>query len=638
MFSNIFQLAGIIFLYEGTRRFFKYSKRNFFFYGVALLFVLLMVYFTLFNNNIEARVLAYAFSFSFFYASIGVTFFRSQKGQGRETAVFIGLTLMFMSLMLLLRFLVVAFSDVDITFTPSSIVNVVILMVGMLVTLFFAYGLALLISQRLNDELKTSRNHFRLIFDMIPNPIAITEKISGKIIDVNEEFLRTMGYQRNEVLGEIPLKLGLWKDKTQREAFFNEINAKGHCYNFETTFKSKDDNDVVALFSGVAYQSNNHELLLSVANDITGLRRIEEEAHVLKRAVEQSPASILVTNSRGEIIYVNPWFTNISGYTFDEVNGKNPNVLQSGNMPADFYKDMWSTILKGKEWHGEFENRKKSGEIFWESASISGVTNDKGEITHFVAVKEDITQQKIFREELRLKNEQLNELNAQKDRLFSIISHDLRGPFNGFLGLTNLMADDAESMSKDEMVEIASGIRKSASTVFELLNNLLDWSRSQQGLIPFHPETVNINFLLNDCFENLTGIASNKNIELVRQNGDDINCFADVNMLKTIVRNLVSNALKFTKRGGKITVRVQNENEKVRFSIIDNGIGMSKDIVDGLFYISKKINRVGTDNEPSSGLGLIICYDFVKRNGGEIWAESIEGEGTAFHFTMPGAF
>jgi PAS domain S-box-containing protein len=542
-----------------------------------------------------------------------------------------------MSLMLFLRFLVVAVSDVDVTFTPSSIVNIVILMTGMLVTLFFAYGLAILISQRLNDELKVSRNHFRLIFDVIPSPIAITEKQSGKIVDVNQEFLRTMGYQRNEVLGEYPLRLGLWKEKTQRDAFFNEINKNGHCYNFETTFKNKEGVEVVALFSGIAYESNGYELLLSVANDVTAVRRAEEEAQVLKRAVEQSPASIVVTNAQGKIIYVNPWFTNISGYTFEEVYGKNPNVLQSGNMPAEFYKDMWTTIMKGKEWHGEFENRKKNGEIFWESASISGVKNDKGEMTHFVAVKEDITQSKIFSEELRLKNQQLNELNAHKDRLFSIISHDLRGPFNGFLGLTNLMADDAESMSKDEIVEIAAGIRKSAHTVFELLNNLLDWSRSQQGLIPFHPETVNVNFLLNDCFENLAGIASNKNIELVREIDGDVNCRADVNMLKTCVRNLVSNALKFTKRGGKIIIRVQSENEKVRFSIIDNGIGMSEDIVDSLFDISKKINRAGTENEPSSGLGLIICHDFVKRNGGEIWAESNEGEGTAFHFTMPGA-
>ncbi|MCF8362309.1 MAG: PAS domain S-box protein [Prolixibacteraceae bacterium] len=642
LLSNLFQLIGFVFLYEGTLRFFGHQRRSFLFLVLALAFIPLMLYFTLVDNNLKMRILIFALSFSVYFAFLAHLFFKAKKGQGRSAAIYIGSALTFMSVMLLLRFLVVAFVDVDLSFEAGNLGNSIFFIVGIIVTLFFAFGLALLISQRLNDKLSGSRNHFKLIFETIPDPITISEKDTGKIVDVNSGFVKTTGYQPEEIIGGIPLEIGLWKDPGERELFFREIEEKGYCYNFETTFKNKDDEEVIALFSGVVFNNEGRDYLLSVAHVITEIRKVEEEALVLKSAVEQSPASIVITDSNGLIKYVNPWFTKVTGYTYNEVVGETPRVLQSGNMPKSFYAEMWTTIREGKKWHGEFENRKKNGEIFWESASISGLKNDNGEVTHFVAVKEDITQRKIFNEEVRIKNQQLNELNAQKDRLFSIISHDLRGPFNGFLGLTNLMADDADSMTKDEMVDIASGIRKSASNVFELLNNLLDWSRNQQGLIPFRPEKVNVNDMLEDCFEGIEGVARNKNIQLNLSTGNELVCNGDENMLKTIVRNLVSNAMKFTPRGGIVKVEAEEDDGFVKFSITDNGIGMSEEMLEKLFNIDKKINRTGTENEPSTGLGLIICRDFVKKHGGEIWAESDpdgkSGEkGTTFYFTVPAA-
>jgi PAS domain S-box-containing protein len=640
--SNVFQLIGFVFLYEGTFRFFEHKKRSIPFLVLITSFIPLMYYYDFIDNDLRMRVLIFALSFSAYFGFIASMFLKARKGQGKSAAVFIGSALVFVSVILLLRFFVVLFTGVNVEFESGNLVNSALFIAGIIITLFFAYGLALLVSQRLNDKLTGSMNHFKLIFETIPDPIAISEKDTGKIVDVNGGFVKLSGYQPHEIIGGIPLEIGLWKDESQRRVFFREIEEKGYCYNFETTFKNKEDEDIIALFSGVVFNNEGRDYLLSVTHVITEMRKIEEEALVLKSAVEQSPTSIVITDSDGLIKYVNPWFTKVTGYTFNEVVGENPRVLKSGNMTKSFYTEMWQTIQEGKEWHGEFENRKKNGEIFWESASVSGLKNDNGEVTHFVAVKEDITQRKIFDEEVRIKNQQLNELNAQKDRLFSIISHDLRGPFNGFLGLTNLMAEDAENMTKDEMVDIAAGIRKSASNVFELLNNLLDWSRNQQGLIPFRPEKINISDILDDCLEGIEGVAGNKDIQIKRSVADDLFCSGDENMIKTIIRNLVSNALKFTQRGGKVQVDVVEANGFVKFSIADNGIGMSNEILDKLFIINQKINRSGTENEPSTGLGLIICYDFVKKHGGEIWAESDPdgksgGKGTTFYFTMPGA-
>lgn len=635
LLSNIFQLIGFVFLYEGTIRFFGHKKRSLWFLILALVYIPLISYFTLIDDNLKMRIVIFSVLFAVYYAFIAHVFFKAQNNQGRFVALYIAYTLVAMSVMLLLRGFVVAYSSVNISFKAGNLINSGVFIVGIVVTLFFAYGLVVLISQRLHDKLSGSVNHFKLIFETIPDPISISEKDTGKIIDVNAGFEKISGYTASEIVGKIPLEIGLWKDENQRELFFKQIHENGYCYNFETVFNNKHGEEIIAQFSAVVFNSDGHEFLLSVAHVITEMRKAEAESLVLKSAVEQSPVSIIITDEKGIIQYVNPWFTQVTGYRFDEVVGKNPRILKSGNMSKSFYANMWSTIRAGGKWHGEFENIKKNGELFWESASISGLKNEQNAVTHFVAVKEDITQQKLFQEEVRLKNEQLNELNAQKDRLFSIISHDLKGPFNGFLGLTNLMADDAELLSKDEMVEIAGGIRKSAFNVFDLLNNLLDWSRNQQGLIPFRPEKINVSEILDECIEGLDGIAANKNISLQLSVAGNLECYGDENMIKTIIRNLISNALKFTPRGGSVYVEVVEQDSDVQFCVADTGIGMSGEMLSKLFRVDEKINRPGTEKEPSTGLGLIICYDFVKKHNGKIWAESQPEKGTRFFFTIP---
>jgi PAS domain S-box-containing protein len=366
-------------------------------------------------------------------------------------------------------------------------------------------------------------------------------------------------------------------------------------------------------------------------------RLVEEQNIILNRAVENSPASIVITDANGLIEYVNPQFTSNTGYTFDEAVGQNPRILKSGNMPISVYKDLWDTIGEGKEWRGELENRKKNGEIYWEMASISGIKNDQGIVTHFVAVKEEITGRKHFEDEIKSKNEQLQIINAQKDKFFSIIAHDLRGPFSGFLNLTEILAEDIQVMPLDNVQDLAREMKRSAGNLYDLLSNLLEWSRTQRGLIEFKPEEINMSELAVHAFETFYELAKSKQVSFITEIAETAIAKADRYMIQTIIRNLISNALKFTSSGGTVSFIIQStKSGELLCAIKDNGIGMPHKILENLFRIDVNVSRTGTNNEPSTGLGLMLCKEFVEKHSGRIWAESKEGNGSTFYFTLPG--
>jgi signal transduction histidine kinase len=229
----------------------------------------------------------------------------------------------------------------------------------------------------------------------------------------------------------------------------------------------------------------------------------------------------------------------------------------------------------------------------------------------------EITQQK---EEILAKNEELSKINSEKDKFFSIIAHDLRGPFNGFLGLTQIMTEELDILSKEELLNMTKSLEKSASTLFHLLENLLHWARMQQGSIPFNPIGVQLLIFVDESLAIMMDQAKIKGIDITVDISADLSVFADTNMLQTIIRNLVSNALKFTHKGGKVTISASNtsDDNKVVVAIKDTGIGMSSDMADNLFRLDVQTDRPGTEGEPSSGLGLLLCKEFVEKHRGRI--------------------
>ena len=240
-------------------------------------------------------------------------------------------------------------------------------------------------------------------------------------------------------------------------------------------------------------------------------------------------------------------------------------------------------------------------------------------------------------EQLNFQNLELQELNATKDKFFSIISHDLKGPLNSLTSFSGLLINHANSLSKEEIQMLAKDLDKSLKNLFALLENLLEWSRSQTGKIDFKPESLNLTKVLEENSQLLRNQALNKKITIGTLVNTEVLAYADHNSIQTVVRNLISNAIKFTPEQGTITLNVQRKEHEVVVSVADTGVGMSEPVIQKLFRIDAKHSTKGTAEEKGTGLGLILCKEFVEKNGGRIWVESTEGKGSVFYFTVPSA-
>lgn len=234
------------------------------------------------------------------------------------------------------------------------------------------------------------------------------------------------------------------------------------------------------------------------------------------------------------------------------------------------------------------------------------------------------------------KNAELTQINSEKDKFFSIIAHDLINPFSGFLGMTDMLVEDVPTLSPTKLATNIKMLNESAKNLFQLLENLLGWAQLQQGSLSFYPQELDLSDMILFSIQGINPRAIQKGIKIVNEVSEIQKTYSDEKMIGCVLRNLLSNAVKFTKREGKVTIRSKiAENSMVEISVADTGVGMSKETVKKLFKVYEKVGFAGTDNEPSTGLGLLLCKEFVNKNGGNIWVESEVNQGSVFHFTLP---
>jgi signal transduction histidine kinase len=234
-----------------------------------------------------------------------------------------------------------------------------------------------------------------------------------------------------------------------------------------------------------------------------------------------------------------------------------------------------------------------------------------------------------------IKTSELNELNASKDKFFSIIAHDLKNPFNTIIGFSEMLKVAVLSKNADTICKYASMINSSSVQTFRLLENLLEWASSQRGKILLTPERISFSELISEEIAMIDDMAGRKNIKIVLQVPDALYITTDKNMLRTILRNLITNAIKYTNKNGRITIKARDMKNHLEISVSDNGIGMTEEIISKLFRIDSNLSTRGTDDEKGTGLGLVLCKEFVGKLGGSILVESEVGKGSTFKFTLP---
>jgi len=707
----------------------------------------------------------------------------------------------------------------------------------------------------------------------------------------SKQWKKMLGYEDNEI-GNI---FEEWSERIHpddKDQVFKDIqkhtDGEVPVYMNEHRLRCKDGTYKWVLSKGISISKTDDgkpKRMLGTHADISKRKSDEEKIKKFSTAFEQTSNTIVITDINGNIEYVNPRFTELTGYSAEEAYKQNPRILNSGTQPKEYFIKLWETILSGKTWKGEFHNKKKNGEYYWESSIITPIKNEKGEINSFIAIKEDITlrkkaeteliiakkkyedlanllpvaiyevdlagkfnyvnnkafeyfgyndeiydddfnvlqmvapedrdrakktmqeiivkriyknneytgirkdgsrfpilifsnlilkdnkpfgirgvvvdlterkkaeqalkeseekfrsfidknkaiilsidsstnriliankaaadfygyskdelinksmteinilsdeemkkmvnkavdnkvnvfhfKHKLANNEIRdiegyptpvkvgdkihllviifdvternkaaeaLKNSeaQLKELNATKDKFFSIIAHDLKSPFNAILGFSNILLNSHKEYDDEKREEMINIVNNSAIRAFKLVENLLTWSRSHSGKIPYIPEKLNLKNTLIEAIYNLKAQADKKNIGITDTISENELVFVDENMIATVLRNLISNAIKFTPQNGNIVIssEIQTNSNFIEISVKDSGVGIPKNKIDDLFRIDKNISTQGTENETGTGLGLILCKEFIEKHGGKIWVESEEGKGSVFKFTI----
>ena len=365
-----------------------------------------------------------------------------------------------------------------------------------------------------------------------------------------------------------------------------------------------------------------------IYQDFTERKRAEDQLLLLSRSTEQSPVSIVITNPLGIVQYVNPKFTETTGYSAEEAIGKTPGILKSGEHPKEFYDNLWRTIRAGQEWKGEFHNRRKNGELYWESAVISAIVDKEGNITHFVEAKEDITEKKKIIADLNISKEKAEESDRLKSAFLANMSHEIRTPLNAILGFSDMLAEGSE-LSQEVREEYSSIINRNADDLLHIIDDILDISKLETGQVKIFKKSFELQQTLKELFtqyQKKISQTEKNNIALKLKIPDfTISINTDKVRLNQILSNLLNNSIKFTNHG-KIEFGVMEIiGQRIVFFVSDTGIGIEKEIQSTIFERFRQANDSTTRLYGGAGLGLAIVKNLIELMEGEISLESEPG-------------
>ena len=484
--------------------------------------------------------------------------------------------------------------------------------------------------------LRESEEKYRNLFENAVDPIFIINA-EYNYIDVNRKAIEVFGYSKEEFL-----KMNLFdvippSQRENSEKELEKLNRNGYYENFVGKMLTRDGRWLDIEVSSSAIMKDGRVIgSRDIVRNITDRTHMEMELRKFKRAVEQSQVSIIITDTSGAIEYVNPYFTELTGYTYDEVVGQNPRILRSDtDYPPDHYKKLWSTLTSGKVWRGEFRNRKKNGDIYWEDASISPLTNEKGVITHYIAIKEDITERRNLERQLR---------QAQKMEAVGQLAGGIAHDFNNIL---SAIINYAYLLNKKVNDDISAG-----EIIEQILSLAGRGAEITQGLLTFSRQHIinRIGLSINQSVKNIEKLLLKfigEDIQLKIHLDDDVpSIMADSAQIEQVIMNLVTNAEDAMPEGGTLTLTTERSELDAAFvnmhglarpgayallTISDTGTGISDTIKEKIyepFFTTKEVGQ-------GTGLGLSIVYGIVKQHDGYILLETEESGGTTFRIYFP---
>ena len=489
------------------------------------------------------------------------------------------------------------------------------------------------------EELAIITARFQTSFEYAPVGV-INISTKGLFLEVNKSYCDFLGYSRDELL-IMSFDQLTYPDDHSLDLINFELCLSGASSGFtvENRYIRKDGKMVWGrLTVRLICQLNGlPDYFIEIIEDITWRKQAEAELTKLSSALEQSQSSVMITDLDGTIEYVNQAFVNTTGYSREEIIGQKPSLLRSGKTLQATYEAMWAALLSGKAWQGEVINLNKQGEEIIELTWISPMRDTNGEVTHYLGVKEDITERKQLEQVLQNAKERAEVLLKTKSQFLANMSHEIRTPMNAIIGFSELALLKA---MPPEIYAYLQNINTASTALLAILNDILDLSKLEAGRISLIPSPFQLKDLLTTIHGLLINSAQAKNLDLTLNIGIEVpdNLIGDALRLRQVLINLLGNAIKFTKEGSvRLSITLQQLDAvevRLLFSVTDTGIGIDPVHQDKLFLPFSQVDDGFSRNFEGSGLGLVISQDLIQLMGGEIKVESSVGLGSCFSFEL----
>ena len=465
----------------------------------------------------------------------------------------------------------------------------------------------------------------------------------SRFIRINKSLALSFGLD-DPALAEGKTDFDFFTREHAQQAFEDEqaIVRTGQLLNTEEkeTHPNRPDTWVSTIKLPLTDNNGNIIGTFGISRDVTKRKQAEEELaqeqYLMRTLMDNLPDHIYFKDHESHFLRVNKALAQFLGLNDPAQAIKKTDFdFFTGEHAQQAYEDEQKIIRTGQLLSTEEKETHHDRPDTWVSTIKLPLSDKDGNIIGTFGISRDITKNKLAEEEIKLKNELLQIINSEKDKFFSILAHDLRGPLSAFVSATQIIAEEIQTMGIEEIKEITLSMKTSATNIYSLLENLLEWSRLRRGVMDFIPEKINLKKKIEECVAVLSESARKKGIEILISIPEVIDVLADSLMFDTVIRNLISNAIKFTPVGGKVTLTAGYiEDHTVEIKISDSGIGMTPELKDKLFLLNEKTSRKGTEGEPSTGLGLLLCKEFIEKYNGKIRVESEVGKGSTFSFTI----
>ncbi len=510
------------------------------------------------------------------------------------------------------------------------------------------------LGQNSDDIMRTYfKNSKELYKDFYDNsPIGMFRSTpDGRILMANAALIKMFGYSSFEEISKLNLETDIYTRGFSRADFKEKIERSGAVIGYEVALLRKDGTPLWIRENARLYKDEKGKTAYyeGTLEDITNQKEAEEAlinerllfingpVIIIKWKIDPQKANSEISKNHISIDYISPNVKQALGYSQEELVN---NMLHFYSLihPDDverIYNEAHSFVDGGEScYQQEYRIRDKNGKYRWYFDFTRVIKNKEGQVVNFHGYLFDISDRKEAEEALIKSEKQLRDLNTMKDKFFSVIAHDLRSPFQGLLGMASILVDEGVDLDVVERNEFTKKLYEGLKTQFALLDNLLTWSRLQRGVIEFIPSNNDLNSEIIETCAVLNNSFEEKNITLYNELPGKLNAFYDKNMIATVLRNLLSNAIKFTKEGGTITISASERENDFIVSVKDSGVGMNEENVSRLFRIDSLYSQRGTNDEGGTGLGLILCKEFVEKHSGKIWVVSELDKGSTFSFTI----